>query len=208
MYESHAGCECPPGFSGMHCEITGSSPPVLAPTKDQDPHFNNGSGEDTSYHGLTNGHIQEDKEECPPKGMLALRCQNGGTCKVGEKERADYSFMYSGNEQYDLLIDQIHESQSEDLGGMYCECPDGLAGNLCEQPYTVCGENEHVCLFRTECVKNGLSPEEEVFACKCAEDENCVLDGNTSCEENAEYSKHAFCINGGTCKDIVEGDKL
>ena len=152
---------------------------------------------------------------CPPKGMLALRCQNGGTCRVGEKERADYSYLYSGNEQYDLLIDQIHEAQSEDLGGMYCECPDGFMGNLCEQPFTVCGENEHVCLFRSECVKNGLSPEEEAFACRCAQDENsparagehCELNANMSCEQNEKYSKHAFCTNGGTCKDIVEGDK-
>ena len=123
-----------------------------------------------------------------------LKCFSEGVCKVG-RVNAPW-----GN----------HDD-------FYCDCPRGYGGVQCEHLSEQCGDGQTLCLHGATC-ESAISAEGKTeFSCKCPE----PFLGGSSCQERRgmelcnptlgpEYSLSmaapAFCLNGGTCRDVKNGE--
>ena len=115
-----------------------------------------------------------------------LKCQNGGTCKLGIKsyDIAVYAEFWSDNENY-----------------MHCECPDGWFGDLCQVEGNACG-NAH-CFNGASCVETVDIYNVTHHTCDCqTANTNSSFAGQYCQSETTTFctqSGSAFCLNGGTC---------
>lgn len=163
--------------------------------------------------GYSGAHCEiprETEESC------TLPCENGGICKQGSKTESTTLFDVSN------------------VNNMYCECPPGYDGVQCEYQVDVCGvggnstdsdKPSHICLHGSKCVADGNEP--TGYTCSCGNDQGesnqanegvCPYHTMEICSPSAnslnavEYFEGmavpAFCVNGGTCKDIVVGNSL
>lgn len=214
-YENHAGCNCPPGFKGAHCEIVeglqfddAPKPPVEKPVvvNIADP-----TDEDEVIFSET-FHAEETRdpsnEECPTPGKHKLICGPHGKCRVGEKPKDLYAGLDA--ETMEWLNKHLANDDPEKDGGMYCQCAEGFAGNYCELKLEVCGEGEHICFGGGACVENDLTEQEEKYSCACKRvgekptvGKMCEFVAQQSCDLEEKFSYNSFCVNGGTCKDVM-----
>lgn len=130
---------------------------------------------------------------------------NKGECRVGEKPVDLYDHLDEATGEW--LHEHLHETNTNDDGGMYCECQEGWTGNYCEVKVVTCGENEHICLHGGICVENGLNDEDEKYECLCAQlgegktasGKYCEFVAAFSCSDYEKYQLKPYCENGGTC---------
>jgi len=215
-YQNHAGCDCPPGYKGDHCEIVEGlqfdeepkpeiSKPV--PVNIVDP-----TEEDEEIVFSETFHAEEERvpttEQCPTPGKHKLICGRFGKCKVGEKPKDLYAGLDPATMTW--LNQHLAKDNTDEDGGMYCQCAEGYVGNYCELQLAVCGEGEHICFSGGVCTENGLTEKDEKYSCSCKHvgqvptvGHMCEFIAETSCSLEEEFSKESFCTNGGTCKDIV-----
>ena len=194
----------------MHCEITDSSPSTSTSPKESENEENESEISDV---GPPLAPVRDEgkaENENNPKKVSgdraktcrderAIQCQNGGICQIGKKNFAKHDFLAPfGN-------------GPRHINGMHCVCPDEFTGIQCEVKVDICVQNKHACFNGGSC-----KPDESAdfgYTCDCnvgandpaAIGEHCENLATTSCEANEKFSKHAFCTNGGECKDIVTG---
>lgn len=190
-------CKCSTGYMGSHCETAMTDPSQL---------LVNNSG----YNNSSNGNNEHAPAAAVPrdntntKGKCTLKCRNGGKCALGHAP-PDWIRIWPG--------DPLHDNT------MQCICPNGYGGRYCEYPADVCGDNyEHICLHGSKCV----TKPEGSYSCECPngacihqQTEFC-LPGMNGASSNLpmpaiEYyggmAIPAFCLNGGTCRDIIVNDE-
>lgn len=131
----------------------------------------------------------------------SLKCENGGSCKVGLK---DFGKMA----EYGLDIAEYLGGQEE--YGEHCVCPPGFSGVKCQTENVVrCGEG--ICFNGAECVQttslDGKTVYNEYCRCTANEDGNfagkfCEHSGTTACLAPYGHSPDEyFCTNGGECPE-------
>lgn len=147
----------------------------------------------------------ERLDDSCPDDDTALPCKNGATCKMGIA-----NFGYHGS--LDLpFLNNTH------IDFMHCECLAGFTGVMCEHHVETCGNDEHACFNGATCVRlPDESGHQMTYRCDCSTTLNhtsfaghmCEHSATSFCEYGVAVSRHAFCVNGGVCKDvIVKGEK-
>mmetsp|Transcript_44813 Transcript_44813/g.54219 ORF Transcript_44813/g.54219 Transcript_44813/m.54219 type:complete len:177 (-) Transcript_44813:12-542(-) len=145
-------------------------------------------------------------EPCPADEQLP--CENTGRCVMG---MADYG--YHGTLDLPFL-------NTTHVDFKHCECPSEYTGLMCEHRVETCGNDEHACFNGAKCVRlPDPDGRERTYTCDCRAGEGsgsqtssyaghmCEHAATSFCEYGVAVSKHAFCVNGGTCKDTVVGDE-
>ena len=145
------------------------------------------------------------------------QCLESGACQCAEGFQGPHCELRKEGEKCRLLC----ENQGTCAFGhgpwgsrddQYCQCPNGFAGISCEFEAEVCGESEHVCLHGSTCALGDGGD----YTCTCEHTvdsffagASCEYQHSTVCTASGdiEYLEGsavpAFCVNGGTCKDIV-----
>jgi len=179
------GCHCPSGYSGEHCEY-----PLYA---NQDSEDNiapdNGENDDDA-----------DYQQCH------LQCQNGGICAKGAKDLGNL-------EETVQHVGHLNQTYSSEFFE-HCICPEGWVGIECDHKAEICGENEHICLHGSTCVKNNKK-----HGCDCSATDEHIAEGDhplfagDSCQHPAtdicmnteDYPGRPlyFCVNQGSCRAYV-----
>jgi hypothetical protein len=72
-----------------------------------------------------------------------LECQNGGSCRKGNKDDALINSLGKEMQHYNVTHSQLFE---------HCVCPDGYFGLQCEHKLEICPGGDHVCLHGSKCV--------------------------------------------------------
>lgn len=135
-------------------------------------------------------------------GICSMDCQNGGTCQIGYRNATDSEIFL--NPDFDPNVPTRFE---------HCQCPDGFAGEYCEQKFSTCGDDEDMyCAFGTcETVPIDDSGNEEVVcACNVNLDESyagigCGVPASSYCTWSPGVNGRQFCTNNGTCTVIGDG---
>jgi len=140
----------------------------------------------------------EYKDTSPLKRNCTLDCQNNGKCFFGVK---DYNTWED--------IANIDISQGTNKEGMFCQCPPGYGGLLCDSAIELCSASEQfACFNKAKCTKNN-----GIRSCNCTAASNgfekqfagnqCQFAASSWCEGKHKQPT-AFCTNGGTCKSAME----
>jgi len=137
------------------------------------------------------------------ESSCTLQCNSavGATCAFAtpadSNRYADHPLGFDGEPL------EWHKVQQQD--GMYCKCPDGWTGLLCDVPFLVC-DGHHYCYNRGRCVPDleGHFGGDELFCnCENAYDEDGNQYVGKYCEQTASEKCDAagvsFCLNDGTC---------
>lgn len=142
-------------------------------------------------------------ETCEEHKQCDLNCIHGECL---------YPFTPSGSE---LASDTNKEP--------FCKCDEGYTGILCESEVEVCPGGERRCynggvckeLFHTGPNMLGQPFENRRFKCDCSVIDPTSPFAGLECEHPAEQicslmtiEKNSYCVNGGTCKDIVFTEDL
>jgi hypothetical protein len=183
-------CHCPTGYSGSHCEY---------------PLYANQDSEDN----IAPDNGQHDDDDDADYQQCHLQCQNNGICAKGAKDLGSL-------EDTVQHVEHLNQTYSSDFFE-HCICPEGWIGIECDHKAEVCGDNEHICLHGSTCVKNN-----QQHGCDCSvADEQATEDGHPlyagdSCQHPAtdicmnteDYPGRPlyFCVNQGTCRDYVGAD--
>lgn len=141
------------------------------------------------------GYFGEHCEYVTPKGPeCTLECLNEGVCKVGR-----VNGPWGNRDDF------------------YCDCPRGYGGIQCEHLAETCGDGDTVCLHGASCQTAVAANGKTSFTCSCPD----PYLGGSGCEQKRrmelcnpqvapEYSLSmavpAFCLNGGTCGDLVTSE--
>jgi len=100
-----------------------------------------------------------------------------------------------------------------------CVCDNGYAGADCSFPVLVCPGARMTCFEKAKCVsynQQDLDMEDRDWSCDCTDEfgnidftiDRCYEPKIESCERDIETSTFAFCINGGTCRGLVDDGDL
>uniref|UniRef100_A0A7S1YTQ9 EGF-like domain-containing protein n=1 Tax=Trieres chinensis TaxID=1514140 RepID=A0A7S1YTQ9_TRICV len=99
--------------------------------------------------------------------------------------------------------------------GPYCECHAGWGGRGCNDPFVICPDGVKRCFNGSECrlLKRSVGESAGVrnYECDCSKafgissfaGHECEMSSTEVCEAMAPSSAHAFCTNGGRCRDYV-----
>jgi hypothetical protein len=123
-----------------------------------------------------------------------LKCENNGTCTMGSSE---FTGIWTADE-----------------ANMFCECPTGSTGTLCEHKVEICGDDIRICLHGSKCkLEAGGS-----YRCECSTawtpesmfaGEFCQHHHTDMCTPSGfpEFfngmAVPAFCVNDGVCKTVI-----
>jgi hypothetical protein len=135
----------------------------------------------------------------------SLQCKNGGICKIGSPQ-----FGYAADmDENDPESYADHIPSSDNL---YCECPDGYAGQQCEISFVICEGDQLTCKNGSPCVVAQSDTGGTYRHCECdgaRSDLNtiyglhfCRSAGMMYCSEN-KLVGNSFCANGGSCKEML-----
>ena len=178
----------------------------------------------------------EDNEYCPDHE--GLFCLNGGTCPTGGARaprlctcRDGYfgeHCEYVTSKGPDCTLECFNEGVCRvgranapwgNQDDFYCECPKGYGGIQCEHLSETCGDGNTVCLHGATCESAIDADGSTSFFCSCPE----TYLGGSGCKQKSrmelcnptlgpEYSQSmavpAFCLNGGTCRDVLNGKNV
>lgn len=216
-------CDCTTGerdgkaFAGQYCQYSSSHFCDKGDTPNGQQFCVNGGSckSDGSHLGCDcpdgfHGPICEFKDSPSPPPTFEeckLQCANGGQCRKGAK---DMSFL----DNFGPELEQFNISHSKDFE--HCVCPPGWTGLTCDHKIEICGANEFACFHGSTCTKQG---EDEDHSCNCESGFSafeklagkfCEHKSTTICTRNGRiglsHQNFAFCVNDGTCKEIVEDD--
>eukprot|EP00977_Amphora_coffeiformis_P006394 scaffold1361_cov165-Amphora_coffeaeformis.AAC.16 len=142
--------------------------------------------------GFDGPHCEYQVENALPD--CTLDCQNGGVCKLGLGVGLvdEYNYFQSDNDT------------TEDY--MYCDCPPGRHGPLCQVDSILCGDdrcyNGGVCMTRefegktiSHCNCNTAGDKDTRFAGKF-----CQYPSTEICTNSGSLEGKLFCVNGGRCQ--------
>jgi len=121
-----------------------------------------------------------------------LQCQNNGQCTFEESnEREEPSSPWG---------------QAED--GMFCSCPQGYVGLHCEFKAQTCGLDEMICLNGSTCVRDN---QQNGYRCEPPQEQPHQLARCNPSQNHAEFYEGmavaAFCVSGGTCREVAIGNE-
>jgi len=97
-----------------------------------------------------------------------------------------------------------------------CECDPGWTGADCGTQMERCPDNEWFCFNGGTCkeveVDTAVDPDGVGMGCDCttaavkdlADGGQCAHSTEHVCEIGRQFSSYAFCVNGGTCKEMVQ----
>ena len=147
----------------------------------------------TSTCACPQGYFGDHCEYVAPQGPeCTLECFNEGTCRVGRTK-------------------SVWGNQDD----FFCQCTRGYGGVQCEHLAETCDDGT-VCLQGATCEREALS---DSYYCACHE----TYLGGSGCRQKQsmelcmptlgpEYSLSmavpAFCLNGGTCRDVLNANTL
>lgn len=202
-YEHYNLCDCEPAgedsgdrYTGKYCEIKATFDSFC---EGNDGFCLNGgvcsgSGDGAAGCNCTDAfwgdHCEEVFDDRPTE--CTLECRNGGECRIEARDMID--------ELTDHLYDVLNLDQ------MYCECPPGFGGLLCQYEVDVCGDYKKICLHGSRCVSD--VEDQSGFRCECS-NPSCALEmelcnpSDGVVEYSAGMAVPAYCFNGGKCKDLV-----
>lgn len=218
--EPHKGCICNDDFVGFSCEYVKNgfnSSTFLAgemeagtTEKEKTDHYSPGKSEPGTDEGKTEKEKTDYYTPADPKELhnCVLKCQNEGVCRYGVKDSGILE---------NITSNAAHLSQNlSSQGFMYCVCPTGFTGVLCEEKVTMCREGTHPCLHGSECEGNEK-------ACDCSTVTSNASDigvfVGAHCEHPVDENDVCtfqvpgpaqpllFCANGGVCKSKVNFDQ-
>ncbi|CAB9507402.1 Notch ligand involved in the mediation of Notch signaling (By similarity) [Seminavis robusta] len=149
--------------------------------------------------------VNDNSEECK------LTCKHNGVCRRGAK---DVGFL----KKFNVDMPNLEATASNNFE--HCVCPKGYVGLQCEHRVEVCPGGESICMNGASCVPDD-SDGRLRYKCDCDSvhtpfhkyaGDFCELRSTDMCTLNgrvgAGLNKHAFCVNGGRCRDHVgENDK-
>jgi hypothetical protein len=143
-----------------------------------------------------------------------LHCFNDGTCMHGKGKFGSFAGL---EETTGLPF-----AQEDQIDGMFCSCPVGFTGLQCEIKFVVCGadgKDEHTCFNGSDCKKDRNEAGKVFYRCECDAAQSdltshvyagqfCEHESTVFCVQNkAELSGESFCVNGGACKAVPEGQE-
>ena len=210
------GCDCPNPYTGFSCEF-------LLKANDNRTSVTGGSGSGNGGGNNNTDDVWLDDLLPPIAPMYGdvvydntdetncdLKCQNGGTCRVGVKDVGVFA---------DLKQNAPYVNDTSHDNFQHCVCPDGYYGVYCEEQVQVCGDSEHLCLNGGKCIRN----DQDETACDCVNVDtsgavpsayagnHCEHPVNDICTEDSiaamESAPLSFCVNGGTCKKRVAANE-
>jgi hypothetical protein len=154
-----------------------------------------------------------------------LPCTNGGICKRRQLTK------YVLNDQDARLEQDITKQQQElEPHRHYCQCPTGYVGSMCEIKLILCPTGINgTCSNGNPCKRSVDDKNEEYYHCECDilqsdlslpyAEKFCTHESTVFCINDIDAknikknrqslgggSRSSFCINGGTCKDVVTGN--
>ena len=157
-----------------------------------------------------------------PSTQCDLPCTNGGICKrryLAEKKLKDQG----------IRLDQDSSMQQQELQPQrhYCQCPTGYVGSMCEIKLILCPNGINgTCSNGNACKRSVDDNREEYYHCECDlllsdlslpyAEKLCAHESTVFCISDIDAknikknrqslggaSRSSFCVNGGTCKDVV-----
>lgn len=154
-----------------------------------------------------------------------LPCTNGGTCKRRHLTSEIRKYQ-------DIRLDQDITKQQQELQPQrhYCHCPTGFVGSMCEIKLVLCPTGINgTCTNGNPCKRSVDDNNEEYYHCACDivksdlslpyAEKFCSHESTVFCINDIDAknikknrqslggaSRSSFCINGGTCKDVVTKD--
>lgn len=159
-----------------------------------------------------------------------LKCLNGGTCYTqisGDAIVREYCICPPDKtgetcaEVKDCELNCIHgdclypftpvngQVANDFSREPYCKCDEGFTGILCESEVDDCADGIRSCYNGGKC-KEEKNSGESTYTCDCSVIPRTSPFVGLECEHPAEticslmtVTKDSFCVNGGTCKDIV-----
>lgn len=169
-------------------------------------------------------------EQCRVKGQVIATCHNGGSCKsltdqsdiqspcscrdgFGGRFCEEPCTLQCRNGAQCVFQSENDESSwgnTETTGGMFCTCPVGFVGLRCEQKAIFCGSNgDHICLFGSSCGSNRNTGD---YQCKYAQHQRPRLTRCLPTAQSIEFYEGmavaAFCLNGGSCREVSIDGKM
>ena len=144
--------------------------------------------------GHTGPHCEYQEGDVPD---CSLSCQNGSACKIGRPDPIEDRMAYDKYLQ-----------TSVDIKFMWCDCPTGYHGELCEIPSIPCGE--HLCFNNAECIEKENHDGSQTHMCSCQKSEGglsyagryCQYEATSYCSNgNSFEGDNFFCTNGGQCRE-------
>lgn len=132
----------------------------------------------------------------------SLECRNGGRCAKGNKYIANLTLQ-------DPDLEFLHDFDMDNFE--HCICASGYAGAECQIQVEICGEDNHICLHGSKCLKH----EDGEYRCDCEKaftadsrfagtfcqhhhTDICTPTGQLQFTGGA--ADHAFCVNDGVCQ--------
>lgn len=102
--------------------------------------------------------------------------------------------------------------------GNECKCYPNFSAEDCSVPFRACPDGIRTCFNGSICVKNNKSdPVTKTYRyhCDCKPaygvssyaGHQCEHSATMVCEANKATSAHAFCTNGGKCRNVVVGNE-
>jgi hypothetical protein len=151
-----------------------------------------------------------------------LPCKNGGICKRRHLTENVLNYQSIRLEQDITLQQQELQPQRH-----YCHCPTGYVGSMCEIKVIICPTGANgTCSNGNACKRSVDDNKEEYYQCGCDmlqsdlslpyAEKFCTHESTVFCINDIDAknikknrqslggaSRSSFCVNGGTCKDVV-----
>ena len=145
------------------------------------------------------------KQIRPTQQLVPRMGRAHATCRNGSK---DVSFIEN------FGPDLVEYAEEHDEVYQHCVCPEGFFGVKCEHEVEICPGNDFVCMHGSKCVPSDAPG--ETYECDCDEGftpsqrvagKYCQYKSTDICTKGGTLgvgiAMHAFCVNGGQCKDYV-----